>query len=197
MSTDLETILIQMVESRPNLRLWELVENVSNSQHVGRHEVIQYLYVLLEEGKLSIDDSEPSEDVLKYIKSTYNVGYWILISLIVISTVSIFLLPQIPPYTYLYYAASSLFLFYLPGYSLLEVIYPKVEDLSLFRRFSGSIGLSLALALLIGFMLSFTPWGFRLNSILASLIALTLTLASVAMVRKFTYFTMKLKSHQA
>ena len=137
---------------------------------------------------MRIEDPDPPNDVVRYARSTYSIWFWILIFLIAISTISIYVLPQVSPYVYLRYAVGSLFVLYLPGYSLIEALYPKKEDLAPLERLSLSIGLSLALVPLVGLVLNYTPWGIRLDPIFASLSLLTMALAWVAVTRRFTYF---------
>jgi uncharacterized membrane protein len=76
----------------------------------------------------------------------------------------------------------------LPGYTLIEALYPKKEDLSSLERLALSIGLSLALTPLVGLVLNYTPWGIRLKPILVSLSLLTVFLALIALSRKFSRF---------
>ena len=112
---------------------------------------------------------------------------WLLTLAIALTNTSIYILPQQPPFRYIRYILGSVFVLYLPGAALIELLYPKRGDLSQLERFALSIGLSLALVPLVGLVLNYTPWGIRLNPIVASLTLLTLTLALGAVYRKYTY----------
>jgi uncharacterized membrane protein len=46
-----------------------------------------------------------------------------------------------------------------PGYSLVVAIFPKRYDLDLVRRLALGFGLSIAVVVLVGIILNFTPWG--------------------------------------
>ena len=52
------------------------------------------------------------------------------------------------------------------------------------ERIALSIGMSLALVPLVGLLLNYTPWGIRLTPITISLLALTLTLSTAAIIRE-------------
>lgn len=192
-SSDLKSALIEGAESRPALRLEELVETVSERFHAGSHDVARSLYELLEEGQLRIEDPKPPENALVYVRSIHSAWLWLLLSLVALTAVSIYLCPQTTPYLYVRYAVGSLFVLYLPGYSLIEALYPQTEDLKPIERLALSIGLSLALVPLTGLVLNYTPCGIRLNPVFTSLSLLTVVLAFIAAARKFSYFRLGLR----
>jgi len=59
------------------------------------------------------------------------------------------------------------FVLLLPGYVLLAALYPRKGDLDSVERAALSFGLSIAIVPLIGLALNYSPWGVRLNPILA------------------------------
>ncbi|MEM2179169.1 MAG: DUF1616 domain-containing protein, partial [Candidatus Methanomethylicaceae archaeon] len=79
----------------------------------------------------------------------------------------------------------SLFVLFLPGYSLIEALYPREEELSPLERLALSIGLSLAIVPLVGLILNYTPWGIRLDPIITALSFLTLGLLLISSYRKY------------
>ncbi|MCC6010753.1 MAG: DUF1616 domain-containing protein, partial [Fervidicoccaceae archaeon] len=78
----------------------------------------------------------------------------------------------------------SLFVLFLPGYALVEALYPDERELAPLERLALSIGLSLAVVPLIGLLLNYTPWGIRLEPVMASLAVFTLIMLMVASYRK-------------
>ncbi len=61
------------------------------------------------------------------------------------------------------------FLLFLPGYTLITVLFPRKRILDGIERVALSFGLSIAVVPLSGFVLNYTPWGIRLYPILISL----------------------------
>lgn len=61
------------------------------------------------------------------------------------------------------------FVLLFPGYTLGAVLYPRRSDLDDIERLGLSFGLSLAIVPLSGLMLSLSPWGIHLTSVLISL----------------------------
>ena len=88
------------------------------------------------------------------------------------------------PIRYLLGAVSVLF---MPGYSMVEALYPRGDELAPLERLALSIGLSLAVVPLIGLMLNYTPWGIKLIPVVASNAALTIALLTAAALRKARY----------
>ncbi|CAD7776854.1 hypothetical protein FHEFKHOI_02017 [Candidatus Methanoperedenaceae archaeon GB50] len=58
---------------------------------------------------------------------------------------------------------------FLPGYSLIAVLFPRRDDLSVIERIALSFGLSIAVVPLLGLALNYTPLGIRLSPVLITL----------------------------
>jgi len=88
----------------------------------------------------------------------------------------------------------TIYVLFLPGYVLVEALYPEERELKPLERLALSIGLSLAVVPLIGLILNYTPWGIRLDPIIISLATYTLGLTLVATMRKFRVLRRKHES---
>ena len=73
---------------------------------------------------------------------------------------------------------------FIPGYALIAALFPAQSDLDGIERVALSFGLSIAVTPLIGLALNYTPWGIRLDPILASLTLFTLAMTLVAWYRR-------------
>jgi uncharacterized membrane protein len=76
------------------------------------------------------------------------------------------------------------FLLFFPGYTLMAALFPKKGSLGGVERLALSFGLSIAVVVLIGLVLNFTPWGIRLYPILISLGVFIITASGVAWYRR-------------
>lgn len=65
------------------------------------------------------------------------------------------------------------FVLFFPGYSLIAALYPRRQDLDGIERLGLSLGLSVAVVVLIGLVLNYTVWGIRLLPSVVSLTAFT------------------------
>ena len=88
------------------------------------------------------------------------------------------------PVVYVRYVLGSVFVLFLPGYSLIRALFGR-RELDDIERFALSIGLSLALVPMAGLLLNYTPWGIRTAPVTFCLLALTLVFASAAVVRDY------------
>jgi uncharacterized membrane protein len=73
---------------------------------------------------------------------------------------------------------------FVPGYTLIAALFPKIKDLDGIERLALSFGLSIAVVPLIGLGLNYTPWGIRLTPVVISLAIFTLTMAAAAYYRR-------------
>jgi len=74
---------------------------------------------------------------------------------------------------------------FLPGYSLIAVLFPRKDDLEGIERIALSFGLSIAVVPLLGLALNYTPFGIRLTTILGVLSIFTISLALGAVLRRY------------
>lgn len=161
---------------------------------VSREEAARSLYVLWKEDRVRLEDSRPPASVVHYLFSLYSVWFWMLSIALLLMTLCIYLLPQVPPLNYVRVVLGFITALYLPGSALIEALYPNKTELEPLERGALSVGLSIALTPLVGFVLNYTPWGIRLEPITVSLTGLTLLLGLAAVYRKFVYFRLRVES---
>ena len=97
------------------------------------------------------------------------------------TTLIVLLVPSVEPARV---GFGLVFVLFLPGYVLVAALYPRKDDLDLVERLALSLGLSIAVVPLIGLALNYSPWGIRLDPILAFLTLFVVLAASVAMYRR-------------
>ena len=81
------------------------------------------------------------------------------------------------------------FLLFIPGYVLIFVLFPLTNSqvkISILERIGLSIGVSIALAGLIGLGLNYSPWGIRLEPLLLALALFNLGVGALALYRWHT-----------
>ena len=77
------------------------------------------------------------------------------------------------------------FVLFLPGYCLVAALYPRRNDLEGPERLALSFGLSIAVVPLIGLALNYSPWGIRLEPILAFVTLFIVLAAAAAICRRW------------
>lgn len=76
------------------------------------------------------------------------------------------------------------FVLFLPGYAATAALFPENDQIDGIERVALSFGLSIAIVPLIGLALNFTPWGIRLDPILASVSAFIIGTSLVGWYRR-------------
>lgn len=75
------------------------------------------------------------------------------------------------------------FILFFPGYTLIAAFFPKKSDFAIIDRLVSSFGLSIAVVILVGFVLHYT-WNIQLNSLLLSLTSFIVAMSAIAWYRK-------------
>jgi len=177
----------RVLQSQEKLTVEELTERMIKEYGMKREEAARQIYKMWKEEKLELTDPSPPLNIFSYFSSVYSSWFWALASVSMITLLSIFIIPQHPPFIYIRYVSGALYVLYLPGYALIEALYSKAEELDQLERLALSIGLSLAVVPLLGLVLNYTPWGIRLVPIIISLIIFTFAMALIAAKRKLGY----------
>ncbi len=76
------------------------------------------------------------------------------------------------------------FILFLPGYAATAALFPENDQIDSIERVALSFGLSIAIVPLIGLGLNFTPWGIRLDPILAAVSAFIIGASLAAWYRR-------------
>ncbi len=189
--SNLEKIILNEIKNKET-RLGEIV--FSPTMKYKAHEIAKTIYKLARKDEIKLIDPKPPLNFLRYILSRYNLGFAIITSLVALAILSVYGSDSFSALTSLRIILGSLLVLFMPGYSLIEALYPKEEDLTPLERLALSIGLSLAIVPLIGLVLNYTPWGIRLDPILVALSTLTLILMFLSSYRKFEVLRLKVST---
>jgi peptidoglycan/LPS O-acetylase OafA/YrhL len=160
----------------------EAVEDAARRTGKPKYEVAYELMMSVKRGELAVESG--ADSALAYVLGPGGIWLWLVLGLAAASA-ALALLAAEPPLLYLRYVLGTLFVLFLPGYALVEALYPRGDELSPLERLALSIGLSLAVVPLVGLVLNYTPFGIRLEPVVASLAALTAALAVYAAYRKY------------
>jgi hypothetical protein len=188
-----ETLVRIMKEKKPDT-VKVLVTLAKQELRLSEREILKLVIELQDKGQIKLTErsvATPST-LSTYLKTSPPIWYCATIALAAITTICVFTVPDnLYPWVYSRYVLGAIFVLWLPGYALIKALFPenktiveKQNSLDTIERSALSIGLSLALVPIIGLLLNYSPWGIRLAPITLSLLALTLILATVALVRE-------------
>jgi uncharacterized membrane protein len=149
------------------------------------YDITREIKNLQQKGLLTIEEPKMPTNPHTDFSSVKNLWFWATLSLVLLAFISILLFPEGgTPLSYLRYALGFILAAFLPGYCLIEVLFPRKSSMDDIERITFSVGLSFAVTALVGLFLSFTPFGLTLSSALVTLGLIIIVLALAAFRRK-------------
>jgi len=178
--------IIQMVEEAKPKNVEHLIKLMKEKFPLPEQEILARILYLQEKEKIRLKPHKTltPQKLTTYLHSSQAYWYWTIIILTSTTILLVFTIPENAfPLVYARYILGSIFVLWLPGYTFIKALFPE-KELDSIERVALSIGMSLALVPITGLLLNYTPWGIRLTPITISLLALTLTFATAAIIRE-------------
>jgi hypothetical protein len=183
----IEDQIIQLVKNENPENVEQLLKLTKEKLSLKHEEALKHIMQLINNEKIKLKEpSKPTPQSLKtYIRSGEAYWFWTTTSLAIATTMLVFTVPEDAyPIVYIRYVLGSIFVLGLPGFTLIKALFPSKKEMDSIERVALSIGLSLAIVPIVGLLLNYTPWGIRLTPITLSLLALTITFATAALLRE-------------
>jgi hypothetical protein len=187
----LEKTVETMEKEKPE-SVKQLVFLLKQQLVLREEEIIDLVLKMQEEGMISFEQqpSQTPQNFVSYLRKPNAYWYWTIIAFTSLASTIFFAISENAyPWVYVRYVFATIFVLWLPGYTLTKILFPIVSPeenhIDITERAGLNIGLSLAIVPVIGLLLNYTPWGIRLTPIVLSLVALTLTLATTAIIREY------------
>lgn len=189
---ELTLTLIKIIKERDPPTVKQLIDLVKAKVAVSEEKILELIINLQSQGKIRLEDkpSSGSSKFTIYMKTSRAIWYWATVIIATVTTLIVFLIPEnFYPWIYLRYVLGTIFVLWLPGYTLIKAIFPvqltkNGKNLSTVLRIALSLGTSLALVPIIGLLLNYTPLGIQLTPILLCLFILTVIFATIAIIRE-------------
>ncbi|MFX0079051.1 MAG: DUF1616 domain-containing protein [Candidatus Hermodarchaeota archaeon] len=127
----------------------------------------------------------PVSGWFEYLGSTLALDLWLTLVLLILGLVTTLLIPTyLWPIVVLRWIFGGLLLVLVPGFAFVRALFPFERFIDRWERLALSCGLSIALAVLVGFGLNFTPWGITLVPTAIVLTGITLVSILIATYRR-------------
>ena len=183
---EIDPHIIQIVKEKNPENVKQLIKLVKEKFPLSEQQILQRILYLQENEKICLKPNQTPtpQKLTAYLGSSQAYWYWITIILTSTTVLLVFTIPENAfPLVYARYILGSIFVLWLPGYTFIKALFPE-KELDSVERAALSIGMSIALVPIIGLLLNYTTWGIRLTPITISLLALTLTFATAAIIRE-------------
>jgi hypothetical protein len=196
---ELSVQIIRIVETLKPKSVQRLIELVRVAQPSrSEQEIMDRIMRLQAQGRLRFAPAQTrmDETLTAYLTSRMARWYWVTILLAAATAAVALAVPEnAVPLVYLRYVLGAIFILWLPGYALIRALFPQKlplsgsfesseKSLDLIERAALSLGVSIALVPIVGFLLNYTPWGITLTPIILSLVALTVVFSTAAVIRE-------------
>jgi len=178
--------IIQIVKEKRPENVKQLIKLTQEKFPLPEQEILDRILDLQEKEKIRLKPYQTPipKKLANYLRSNQVYWYWVTITLTLATAILVFTIPENAyPLVYARYVLGSIFILWLPGYTFIKALFPE-KELDSIERVALSIGMSLALVPIIGLLLNYTTWGIRLTPITISLLILTLTFATAAIIRE-------------
>jgi len=182
----IEQHILQLVKKENPKNVEQLLKLTKERLSLKEEEAQKHILQLINHEKIKLKEppQQTPHSLSTYIRSSKAYWFWITISLAIATTMLVFTVPEDAyPIVYIRYVLGSIFVLWLPGFTFIKALFPA-KELDNIEQAALSIGLSLAVVPIVGLLLNYTPWGIRLTPITLSLLALTITFATAAMIRE-------------
>jgi hypothetical protein len=185
-ASNLNNLIIKIIKNEHPQTVKRLAELVHEEHLLPRHEIIEHILNLQNQGKLTFkkDTASVPSAFKDYLLSSNSYWYWTIIILALATTIAVFTVQENAyPIVYARYLLGSIFILGLPGYSLIKALFPT-KELDNIERTALSIGLSIVLVPLTGLFLNYSPWGIRTTPLTLSMLVLNVAFATAAIIRE-------------
>jgi len=186
-SEPIERQLINLIKKEKPQSIEQLVHLAKEKFSLKEKEALDHIIKLLNQEKIRLTEEAKvtPRQLRTYLQTSETYWFWTTILLALTTVIIVFTIPENAyPIVYIRYILGSIFVLWLPGYTLIKALFPTKHELDTIERLALSIGLSLAIVPIVGLLLNYTPWGIRLTPITLSLLALITCFATAALIRE-------------
>jgi len=183
---EIDQRIIRIVKEKKPENVEQLIRLIQEKLSLPEQEIVSRILYLQENEKIRFKPNQTlaPQKLTNYLRSSQAYWYWITMILTFTTAVLVFAIPENAfPLVYARYLLGTIFVLWLPGYSFVKALFPE-KELDSIERVALSIGMSLAIVPIVGLLLYYTPWGIRLTPITVSLLAVTVTFATAAIIRE-------------
>ncbi len=166
---------------------------LGKKQKISEKDLLSVLTELEREKKISLASKANAVfHAQDYFSSAAAAWYWVVLIFSILAALSFFFIPENAlPMSYFRNFFGLLLTLFLPGYSLLKLVNPKVtldeasEPLDIIVRGAISLGLSIAVTPFVGLIFYYSPLGIIFSLITSSLCIMTVAFSTLAVWRDY------------
>ncbi|TFF83929.1 DUF1616 domain-containing protein [Candidatus Heimdallarchaeota archaeon] len=182
----------RILETERPATIRELVELIIEKYDLSEEKIICVLREQERSDELTLREPEPTPITLPltlkayfFEKNFFALEFWIVLSVILLTTILVFIDVQEGFFFYLRYIIVSFFMLIITGWTFTSALFPELDGkLRLIERAATAIGMSIVIIILDGLFLNYT-FGFTVPAIGISLIIITIANLVIAIILRF------------
>jgi len=185
----LDELTLAYLAQREEVRVRDLYEALRiGAPRTTEKEVADSVWRLAAAGKVELAKVRPTSVSLGRYLRMWELNLFFYVSLVIslAAILAVYVLPSNFPFVILRWMVGLLFVLFVPGYVAVEALFGFAE-LDVSELIALSVGLSVTLAMFVGLLINYTPWGINLTVIVIALTTLTILLDTVALLRRYTH----------
>ncbi len=184
-------LILDALRSRRFNSVREIVRTLEVSG-VKQTVTLRVIKDLAREGEVVLNPPSAPDDAVMapvtslkhYLGSTLSIDLWLTLLLLALGITTPFLIPNLFPLVTVRWVFAGIFLVFIPGFAFVRSLYPFDRFIDYWERLALSIGLSIALDVLVAFALNFSPWGITPLPTSVGLSFVTITAIMIATYRR-------------
>lgn len=194
---NIKIIILATIEERKPQSIEQLTQILRASHGLAEAEIVNIIKKMQTEGSIRLGNKPlRSISFTDYLRTRYALWYWLTIATGALTTLLLLTVSDNGyPWTHLRSCLSLIFILFLPGFAFIKALLRTGDystthagGLATIQCVTLSIALSVVIVSIVGLLFHYSQWGMSLIPIVLSLLALTLTLATAALIREWLYF---------
>jgi hypothetical protein len=182
----LQRIIIDVLHSVGCNRIEDVVNKVQQlDKSITFDDIRDAVNELRRDNEITLSEPRVKSSFLGYITNLpMSISFWLPMMVTALTLATVYITPQDLPWSTVRIVVGAAFVFLMPGYLLIRLLFPA-KDMDAIERIALSVGMSLAVTPLIGLLLNYSPWGTSLDPVVVSMSMVSIALASVGTYRRF------------
>ncbi|MFC1802463.1 DUF1616 domain-containing protein [Thermoproteota archaeon] len=184
---EINNLILKKINEEEPETLDELINSITLEAELSKKELLGIIREMENDGMIKLKEplEKNPETINDYVFSKNSLWFWAIVLIVIVTLNAIFLISaENSGLIYIRYILGSVFILFLPGFTLVKALFPLKKTTSL-ETVVLSIGATLSLLPVVALTLNNTPWGIRLVPVTLFLLLFTISFALIGLVREF------------
>jgi hypothetical protein len=193
-ASDLTRIILNVLEENNPQSVEQLTKILTESLDLTEDDIIKSVLKLQTEGIIKLQNQTLElKKSINYLKTGGAIWFWLTIAIGTITSIlTLTISESANQWVFIRNILGLVFILFLPGFAFVKALFQNnlshknsIGNLETIQHITLSVGMSIVLVTIVGFLLYYSPWGLNLITIVPSLFLLTSLLATAAVIREY------------